>query len=103
MTFHDVAREQLRIARADRVDEVLIVRILDRRETRRLVAFTGMRIRSRTLLVLRSEVGLPFLPCFFDPQPALRAVEELAASHSGFGSRAPATRPRSHHCSIAGH
>src|SRR5437867_6695529 len=60
MSFEDVAREDLRIARADRVDEVLIVRILRRRQPGR----TLVRIRqvgARSFFVLRPEVRLPFL------------------------------------------
>ena len=36
MAFEDVARQDLRIVRADRVDEVLVVRELDRRQAGRL-------------------------------------------------------------------
>src|SRR5262249_41247300 len=46
--FHDVAGEQLRIAGADCVDEVLIVRRFDRGQPGRLDLLTRGHVRSRT-------------------------------------------------------
>src|SRR5207247_1101761 len=92
VTLEHVAREQLRIAGTDRIDEVLVVRVLGRREARRLAVRIGS-IRAWSHLVLGSEVGLPFAPGFLDPQPPLRAVEEVADPYAPFVVREPAARP----------
>ena len=64
MAFEDVARQDLRIASADRVDEVLVVWILRRRQPGRLSAFTRRQICARAFFVLRPEVRLPRLAGF---------------------------------------
>src|SRR5204863_4160396 len=83
MAFEHVAGQQLRIVRANRVDEVLIVRILRRRQTGRPLVWIR-RVGARTLFALRPEVRLPLLAGLLDPQPALRAVEEVADLHAAF-------------------
>src|SRR5262245_16215138 len=83
MTLVHVAGQHLRIAGADRVDEVLVVRVLSGGETRR--PFVGLgQVGARTLFVLRPEVRLPLLAGLLDPEPALRAVEEVADLHAPF-------------------
>src|SRR4051812_41217869 len=72
--LQDLAGEHLRIVGADRVDEVLVVRELDRREPLRFRRLLR-RLGPRALLVLgadRSHVGLPLAAALLDPQPALR-------------------------------
>src|SRR4051812_32259502 len=84
--FQDLAGEHLRIVGADRVDEVLVVRELDGREPLRLGRLLR-RFRARALLVLgadRSHVGLPLAAALLDPQPALRAEEQVADAYAPF-------------------
>src|SRR5262249_36785849 len=71
--FVPVAVEQLRIAGADRVDEVLIVRVLGRRQTGRLAVGIA-QVLAGPFLVLRPEVRLPLLAGLLDPQPAFRSI-----------------------------
>src|SRR5713226_8679730 len=91
MPFEHVARQDLRIARANGVDEVLIMRVLRRRQPRGLGVRIGC-VSAWALLVLRAEVRLPLLPVFLDPQPALRAVEQVADLHAAFVVREAAAR-----------
>src|SRR5712692_11833264 len=89
--LENVARDQLRIAGADRVDEILVMRVLGRRQTGRL-GVRVRRVRSRSLLVLGTEIGLPSLYGFVDRQPPLGAVEQVADAHAGFVVRETAER-----------
>src|SRR5262245_30286960 len=67
MALVDVAGEHFRIVRADRVDEVLVVRILGRGESRR--AFVRIRrVGAGPFFVLRPEIRLPLLAGFLDPE-----------------------------------
>ena len=93
MPLEDVAREDLRIARTDRVDEVLVVREFDAREDVRVAArLLGRRVGARALLVLRAEVRLPFAAVAVDPDPALRPVEQVADLLRAFVVRELAAR-----------
>src|SRR5258707_4349557 len=91
MSLEHVAREQLRIARTNRINEVLVVRIFRRRQPGWL-AVRVRRVSAGPFLVLRSEVGLPLAPALLDPEPAFRAVEEIADPHAAFIVGEPAAR-----------
>src|SRR5258707_15860417 len=73
----DLGRELGPVAGADRVDEVLVVGVLDARGHVRVAARARGRRSARPLLVLAAEVGLPAPPVAVDPDPALAAVEQV--------------------------
>src|SRR5262249_44405159 len=93
--LEDVARQDLRIAGTDGVDEVLVVRELRRRQARRLFVRGRGSGRSRPFLVpraKRSHVRLPVAPALLDREPALRAEEQVADAGAALIGRVLAAR-----------
>src|SRR5207245_8821851 len=79
--LRELQREQLRIARTNRVHEVLVMRVLRARRHERVaptLLVAGRRVGSRPFLVLVAEVRLPLAAVAVDPEPSLRAVKEVA-------------------------
>ena len=87
VAFHDVAGELLRIVGADGVDEVLIVRELrssSGRPARRRASGGVSAPGPFSFFAPTAHVGLPPAAGFVDPEPALRAVEEIADPLAAF-------------------
>src|SRR5262245_50996661 len=78
VAFLDVAVEQLRIARADSIDEVAKVTAVAR--TSQVQWIGTIDGHARPWLVLAPEEGLPAV--VIQLHPALRAVEEIADLHA---------------------
>src|SRR6266699_2494734 len=99
MALEHVAREHLWIAGANGIDEILVMRILCRRQAGGLaVEIRG--VSAGTLLVLRSEIGLPLPPALLDPEPTLRTVEEIADPHACLVIRELPARPELEDCPV---
>src|SRR5436190_5655349 len=88
MALEDVAGQDLRIVGPDGVDEVLVVRELHRRQSLRFRLLRARLVgRARPLLVLRADfahVRLPLPAALLDPEPALRAVEDVTDADAAF-------------------
>src|SRR3954451_12739166 len=80
--LEDVARQDFRVVRADRIHEVLVVRELDAGQHVWIAAAAALdrRLGARPFFVLRAHVRLPRAAVAVDPDPALRPVEQVADS-----------------------